>query len=95
MEEYYSMIFNQNCERYPHYLDVVKGSLGVEDTESPFLQSDTLHHHCAHCFTALEEDLFNPKGFHSDNSNKPVVFDSGCTISITPFKEDFVGESHQ
>ena len=26
-----------------------------------------------------------------DNGDIPVVFDSGCTISITPYKEDFVG----
>ena len=27
-----------------------------------------------------------------DNGNKQVVFDSGCTISISPYEEDFIGK---
>ena len=27
-----------------------------------------------------------------DNGDMPVVFDLGCTISINPYKEDFVGK---
>ena len=88
----YSQIFDDNCAKYPHYFEAVKGSFGKDDNEFPPLQSDTINHHCAHCFTALEDILFMPKGFYLDSGDKPVVFDSGCTVSITPFKEDFVGK---
>ena len=88
----YSEVFSTYCDKYAHYFDATKGFLGVDDEHFPLLQSDTMLHHCAHCFTALEEDLFMPRGFYVGSGDKPVVFDSGCTMSITPFKEDFVGK---
>ena len=92
MEPNYSQIFDVNCKKYPHYVDSIKDSFGAEDEEFLFLQSDTINHYCAHCFTALEDELFMTKGFYVDVGDKSVVFNSGCTISITPFKEDFVGD---
>ena len=59
------------------------------------LASETKDHHCAHCFTALENDLFAPKGFYIGNGDKPTVFDSGCSIAVTPHLEDFVEEVKQ
>ena len=57
-----------------------------------FLQSDEINHHCAQYFTVLEEDVFCPKGFYIGNGDKPIVFDSGCSIARTPFKDDFLGK---
>ena len=42
------------------------------------------------CFTALYDDIFAPNGFHVDTDNIPIVFESVCTVSIIPYKEDFV-----
>ena len=92
LERDYSGIFSKNCKRFPHYFDAVKDSVGTYDEELFLLQSDTINHHCAHCFTALDDDLFAPKGFYADNGDRPVVFDSGCSVSITPYKDDFVGK---
>ena len=44
---------------------------------------------------ALEDDLFAPKGFYIANGDKPIVFDSGCSIEVTPHLIDFVGEIKQ
>ena len=36
--------------------------------------------------------MFATKGFYVDSGSKPIVFDSGCTIALTPYQEDFDGE---
>ena len=94
----YSSIFCQNCEKYPHYIEACKGNLdGIGSNNEPFrtMASDTKNHHCAHCVTALEDDLFALKGFYIANEDKPIVFDSGCSIAVTPRLEDFVGDIKQ
>ena len=90
----YSSTFSHNCARYKHYFEATRGKLGIHSDDKPFgtLASDTKHHHCAHCFTALEDDLFAPSGFYIANGDKPIVFDSGCSIAVTPHLEDFGGE---
>ena len=88
----YSEVFDQSCKKYSHYFDAVRGDLeGGTNEEFASLSSDQINHHCTYCFTALEEDLFSPKGFYVGPGSKPIVFDSGCSIAVTPFKEDFVG----
>ena len=87
----YSGIFDENCNQYSYYLDIIKESFGTNDGELFLFPSEIINHHCTHCFTALEEDLFAPKRFYTDNGDIPVVFDSGCTVSIIPYKDDFVG----
>ena len=42
-------------------------------------------------FTDLETNLFRPMGLYTGSDYKPVVFDSGCTLAVTPFKSDFEG----
>ena len=65
----------------------------LDGYNDPFgtLVSDTQDHHYADCFTALEDNLFAPKFFYIENGDKQIVFDSGCSIAVTPHLEDFVG----
>ena len=45
---------------------------------------------CGRCFTALYDDIFAPNGLYVDTDNILIVFESRCTVSITPYKEYFV-----
>ena len=45
-----------------------------------------------YAFTALENDLFLTKGYYSGEGDVPIIFYSGCTHAVTPFKSDFVGK---
>ena len=42
--------------------------------------------------TAISDDLFMPAGFYTDQDSIDIVFDSGCTTTMNPFKEGFVGK---
>ena len=54
-----------------------------------FPKDDKNSHHCTKCYTALfEDDLFVPKGLYMDSGGIPMVFNSMCTITITPYKDD-------
>ena len=56
------------------------------------MESDTKDHKCSHCFTALEYDLFAPRGFYAISGDKKFFFDSGFTIAVIPHLEYFMGE---
>ena len=44
-------------------------------------------------YTALEDDLFMPKGYYTtEKDGIPVIFDSGCTHAVAPVKTDFIGK---
>ena len=44
-------------------------------------------------FTALDDDLFVPKGYYGNNKDGiPVIFDSGCNHAVAPIKSDFIGK---
>ena len=42
-------------------------------------------------FTAIDGDLYVPKGYYIQEDNTKIIFDSGCSVSIAPFTSDFVG----
>lgn len=42
-------------------------------------------------FTALEDDLFPPRGYYARIDDVPIIFDSRCTHTVTPFITDFIG----
>ena len=46
---------------------------------------------CFTCFIVLEEDLFAPSGYYLNETSTTIVFDSRCSIAVTPYKHDFVG----
>lgn len=39
--------------------------------------------------TALEDDLFLPRGYYKMSDGVPYTFDFGCTHAVTPFTSDF------
>ena len=43
-------------------------------------------------YTALENDLFLPKGVYNSEKGVPIIFDSGCTHAVTPYASDFIGK---
>jgi hypothetical protein len=45
-----------------------------------------------HGYSAIDDDLFLPTGYYTDSQQMDIVFDSGCTTSVTPNKSDFVGD---
>ena len=61
-----------------------KISLFITDANNPL----------GNCYvlTGLDNDLFLPKGYYSGDGGIPIIFDSGCTHAVTPFKADFVGK---
>ena len=39
--------------------------------------------------TCLDEDLYLPRGLYSSDIRIPIIFDSGCSVAVSPSKEDF------
>ena len=37
-------------------------------------------------------DYIIPKGLYVSSDLRPIIFDSGCSIIVTPYIQDFVGE---
>ena len=42
-------------------------------------------------YTAVHDDFFISTGYHSNPSDISITFDSGCTTSVTPHEDDFIG----
>ena len=73
--------FNWCCNKYFHYLDAVMYRLDL-------LPSG--HQVCGTSNTTIEYDWFSPKVFYVDKEGyTSLVFDSGCTIAVTPHKKNF------
>ena len=49
------------------------------------------HQTCSQCYTSLDSDLFSHTGCYVGLDGVPIIFDSRCTISVIPHKQDFVG----
>ena len=76
--------FTNGCRKYSHYLDATCSKLvGID-----MIPKDTN----LEGSTAISQDLFMPTGFNTDQDSIYIVFDSRCTTTMTPFKEDFVGK---
>ena len=46
---------------------------------------------CSSCYNALNDDLFIPKEwFYIGSNDIPIIFNSGCSVLVDPFEEDFV-----
>ncbi len=101
LEHDYSNMFATNYLRYPHYFDTVKNGIEVarigndvwsgEEHEHLFVSDHTIINKL-NGYTALDDDLFVPKGYYiGDNDNIPVIFDSGYHHAVAPVESDFVG----
>ena len=43
-------------------------------------------------FTSLGDDVFIPVGLYvGDPQEVPIVFDTGCSVAVIPYKEGFIG----
>ena len=49
-------------------------------------KDNTKHNQCG--FTSLEEDLFTPVGLYMNKDQLPIIFDSRCSVSVSPDKKD-------
>ena len=79
----YSSDFEEGC-KYPHYFDATRNILEGLEHE--------INNGNDHGYTAINDDLFLPTGYYADSQQMDIVFDSGCTTSVTPNKSDFIGE---
>ena len=89
LEQYYSTIFYNCCNKYDHYLEALlpKGYFS-----SMMMDDDAATRHtCIQCYTALDSDLYLPKKCYVAVGGIPIIFDIGYSISIKPHKQDFVG----
>ena len=85
LEKDYIILFNSNCNTYDHYLKAV-----LHRGDFSFMMEDNILQTCDHCYTALDNDLFLPKGYYVGNDGVPIIFDTGYSISVIPHKQDFV-----
>ena len=79
----YSSIFDRNYKRFNHYLDA---ALAIFKSV-PIIQSTV---RWPSYYTAVDDKLFLPPGLYFEKDTIPIIFDSGCTTSVTPYLTDFV-----
>ena len=87
----YSEFFARNYNTYDTYLDIVLNGINVLDEPVEPKGVNVLNEPCTNCFTTIDDDLYTPKGYNIEADNTHIIFDSGCSVSITPFAADFVG----
>ena len=39
----------------------------------------------------LVDDVFIPVGMYVNDNDINIVFDTGCSVAVTPYREDFIG----
>ena len=79
----YSSVFEYNCKHYAHYLDATMGRIETIQSSG----SDPNH---VSGYTSTENDIFIRKGCYVGIDDVPIIFDSGCTIAVTPHLSDFI-----
>ena len=42
-------------------------------------------------FNGLVDDVFIPVGMYVNDNDINIVFDTGCSVAVTPYREDFIG----
>ena len=88
LDKGYAQWFDGMCCTYDWYLDAVihPNKLlgpGISDEEVPL----TSYGQAAN----IEDDLYLPKGCYIGVGGHRILFDSGCTTTVTPYLDDFVG----
>ena len=78
LEYDYSCIFDTNCNIYAYCFETVTEALDLQTESSP-----------TESLTLLERNLFVPIDLYIGSDSKPVIFDSGCTLTVTPFATYF------
>ena len=80
LETNFSIIFYKCCKLYPHYLDTVLDGLEIIKTGKNMEDING--------YTAVDTDLFLPKGLYKGEQGVEIIFDSGCTHAVTPREAD-------
>ena len=78
-------MFEHYCNNYPHYLGAV---IGHFNGDTKLLKDTHLD-----CYTSIDGEIFVPRGYYLEDNTTPVVFDSGCTVVVTPHLSDFIRSS--
>lgn len=68
--------FDFNCSQYSHYLDAVMNKIEYFE--------DNTDHGCG--LYSLEDDVFVHVGMYVGTYDIPIIFNSGCSIVVTPYK---------
>ena len=82
LEPSFSKYFDLNCNQYSHYLDTVLNKI------EPFHDESTRYNNEIG-MTCLDNDLYLPRGLYSSDIGLSIIFDSGCSVAVSPSKEDF------
>ena len=103
LENDFSIFFDKCFKLYPHYLDTVLDGLeiiktgqnkedinGIIDINDGFTSINDGFTDM-NGYTAVDTDLFLPKGLYKGEKGVEIIFDSGCTHAVTPHEADFVG----
>ena len=80
----YSNLIYELCNKHHHYLDTVIHGLDIVSI-GEYNQDD-----CA--FTALDKDVFLPLRLYTGEDGKSILFDSRCTLVVTPYASSFLEE---
>ena len=71
LEEDYSTLFDSNCNTYDHYLEAA-----LHRGEFSSMMEDNISRTCDHCYTALDGDLFLPRGRYVGKYGVPIIVDT-------------------
>ena len=82
----YSQLFDHNCTQYTTYLNTVIHRLEMRNITLKLL--------CQPCYIAIYDDLYTSKGYYVGIHKFIIIFDYGCSGSITPFVIYFTGTLH-
>ena len=79
----YSNLFDGSFNKHPHYLDTVICGFDIVNIGKDKQDDCT--------FTALDNDLFLHLRLYAGEDGKPIIFDLGYTLEVTPDVSDFIG----
>ena len=80
----YSSYFDLNFSQYDHYLDAIMNKIDPFN----YRVRDRAKVSCG--FISIEDDVFLSVGMYVSDNDIPIVFDSGCSVEVTPNKEGFI-----
>ena len=79
LEPDFSNYFSFNFNQFDHYLDAVLNKI------DPFPDDQKIDLG----ITGIDDSLFVPTGMYVEEGTVLVIFDSGCSVAVSPCKDDF------
>ena len=83
MDDYYNSLYDRNCNYLEYYIDT---TMEIFEGEPKLMSTKQCHS----SLTALDDNLFLPTELYVKSDNIPIIFDSDCTIAMTPHLKDFI-----